>query len=97
MGEFAATAELRQYRLTGKLNAKLLLFNENIPFDMRFTVDEKDNVRGWVKFDILYVLGLPRAITVPLPSCILKTMRFILNGQGRPKADMEGLAVFYGL
>ena len=61
MGEFAATAELRQYRLTGKLNAKLLLFNENIPFDMRFTVDEKDNVRGWVKFDIPYVLGLTQS------------------------------------
>lgn len=61
MGEFAATAELRQYRLTGKLNAKLLLFNENIPFDMRFTVDDKDNVRGWVKFDIPYVLGLTQS------------------------------------
>ena len=65
INEFARTAELRQYKLSGKLKAVMLgLFNANIPFEMRFTVDSNDNVRGYLKFDIPYILGVTKNKTV---------------------------------
>lgn len=65
INEFARTAELRQYKLSGKLKAVMLrLFNADIPFEMRFTVDSNDSVRGYLKFDIPYILGVTKNKTV---------------------------------